>query len=102
MCDGTNKIEVVDHISIQNKVRLLTLLFVMFCFVGESVIREEFHPRLDAVARLTLTVVPNLKIKYILLDGVAVQYHWILAESVLYLGEFVGRAKYKQDESNVQ
>ena len=31
---------------------------------------------------------------------VAVQYHWILDESVLYLGESVGRAKYKQDESN--
>ena len=37
-----------------------------------------------------------------LLDGVAVQYHWILDESVLYLGESEGRAKYKQDESNIQ
>ena len=30
------------------------------------------------------------------------QYHWILDESVLYLGESVGQAKYKQDRSNVQ
>ena len=33
---------------------------------------------------------------------VAVQYHWILDESVPYLGGSEGRAKYKQDESNVQ
>ena len=40
---------------------------------------------------------------YIYLIGwVAVQYHWILDESVPYLGESEGRAKYKQDESNVQ
>ena len=39
---------------------------------------------------------------YYLIGWVAVQYCWILDESVLYLGEFVGRAKYKQDESNVQ
>ena len=36
---------------------------------------------------------------YILLGLVAVQYHWILDESVLYLSESEGRAKYKQDES---
>ena len=36
-----------------------------------------------------------------LIGGVAIQYHWILDESVLYLGESEGRAKYKQDESNV-
>ena len=35
---------------------------------------------------------------YIYLIGwVAVQYHWILDKSVLYLGEPEGRAKYKQD-----
>ena len=40
---------------------------------------------------------------YIYLIGwIAVQYHWILDESVPYLGESEGRAKYKQDESNVQ
>ena len=37
-----------------------------------------------------------------LIGWVAVQYHWILDESVPYLGESEGRAKYKQDESNVQ
>ena len=41
--------------------------------------------------------------QYIYLIGwVAIQYHWILDESVPYLGESEGRAKYKQDESNVQ
>ena len=40
---------------------------------------------------------------YIYIIGwVAVQYHWILDESVPYLGESEGQAKYKQDESNVQ
>ena len=37
-----------------------------------------------------------------LIGWVAVQYHWILDESVPYLGGSEGRAKYKQDESNVQ
>ena len=37
-----------------------------------------------------------------LFGWVAVQYHWILDESVQYLGESKGRAKYKHDESNVQ
>ena len=41
--------------------------------------------------------------QYIYLIGwVAVQYHWILDESVQYLCESEGQAKYKQDESNVQ
>ena len=33
---------------------------------------------------------------------VAVPDHWILDESVLYLGESEGRAKYKQAEPNVR
>ena len=39
-----------------------------------------------------------------LIGWVAIQYHWILGESVLYLGESIGQAKllYKQDESNAQ
>ena len=37
-----------------------------------------------------------------LIGWVAVQCHWILDESVQYLGESEGRAKYKQDESNLQ
>ncbi len=32
----------------------------------------------------------------------AVQYHWILDKSVLYLSESARRAKYKQDKFNVQ
>ena len=45
----------------------------------------------------------SFRIEYIYIIGwVAVQYHWILDESVPYLGESEGRAKYKQDESNVQ
>ena len=36
-----------------------------------------------------------------LIACVAVQYHWILNESVLYLGKSIGQAKYKQDEFNV-
>ena len=38
----------------------------------------------------------------LLIGWVAIQYHWILDESVQYLGESEGRAKYKQDESNLQ
>ena len=37
-----------------------------------------------------------------LIGWVADQYHCILDESALYLGKSVGRAKYKQDKSNVQ
>ena len=37
-----------------------------------------------------------------LIGWVAIQYHWILDESVLYLGESLGRAKYKRDGSNAQ
>ena len=43
------------------------------------------------------------KIDYNIISGwVAVQYHWILDESALCLGESEGRAKYKQEESNGQ
>ena len=47
-------------------------------------------------------VVVHSFVQIYLIGWVAVQYHWTLDESVPYLGESEGRAKYKQDESNVQ
>ncbi len=53
----------------------------------------------EAVYAFVLTLTYILLI--FLLQCVAAQYHWILNESVLYLGKSIGQAKCKQDESNV-
>ena len=53
------------------------------------------------MAVISRTLITHVYIIY-LIGRVAVQYHWILDESVLYLCESVGHAKYKQDESNIE
>ena len=37
-----------------------------------------------------------------LIGWVAIQYHWVLDESVQYVGESEGQTKYEQDESIIQ